>query len=225
MSNRNLNNAKKNKNDEFYTKLEDIENELKHYKEHFKNKVIYCNCDNPEWSNFWKYFSFNFSSLGLKKLIATFYSKENNAYMKCIEWKDDILHITIKPLEGNGDFRNDENIEILKEADIVVSNPPFSLFRLYMEQLIECNKKFIIVGNINAITYKNVFPLIMQNEIHLGHSRGIQEFEVPENYNGYYKDGKKYAKISAATWYTNLEHDYVPEKIELTHKYDPEYYP
>jgi hypothetical protein len=169
--NKNLHSAKKGKNDEFYTQLEDIERELKHYKEHFKNKVVYCNCDDPRVSNFFHYFSYNFEKLGLKKLIATCYKNQsrdlfsdNNSekaiYLEYTGDKNgnnvpDVEEIGVHELKGDGDFRSDESIELLKQADIVVTNPPFSLFREYVAQLIEYDKKFVIVGHQNAITYKS----------------------------------------------------------------------
>ena len=151
-----MNEASKNKNDEFYTQLSDIERELGHYKEHFKGKIIFLNCDDPEESNFWKYFSLNFKYLGLKKLIATHFETGKTSY-KLEKNNGD----TIKtPLKQNGDFRSPECIEILKEADIVVTNPPFSLFREYIAQLIQYDKNFIIIGNQNNFTYKEIFKLL-----------------------------------------------------------------
>ncbi len=156
ISNKDLNKAHKNKKDEFYTQLTDIEKELKHYKEYFKDKIVFLNCDDPEESNFWRYFSSAFKHLKLKKLIATHYGNGRPAY-KLEKTNGD----TIKtPLKQNGDFRSPECIEILKEADIVVTNPPFSLLREYIAQLMEYNKKFIIIGNINALSYKEIFRLI-----------------------------------------------------------------
>ena len=173
-TNTRLHKAKQNKNDEFYTQLSDIEQELKHYKEFFKGKTIFCNCDDPEWSNFWKYFELNFDHLGLKKLISTHYEDDKPSYKLEIigdvtgDGKVDYKDIIKTPLKQNGDFRSPEAIEILKEADIVVTNPPFSLFREYVAQLMEYNKKFIIMGNKNAITYKEFFPLLKENKIWVG---------------------------------------------------------
>ena len=150
-----LSDAKKNKNDEFYTLISDIQNEMKHYREHFKNKVIFCNCDDPEESDFWKFFQLNFKFLELKKLIATHYEEEKSSYK--LEMTSNGIIKT--PLKQNGDFRSDECVEILKESDIVVTNPPFSLFREYVSQLIEYDKKFIIIGHQNAISYKEIFKL------------------------------------------------------------------
>ena len=156
-----LSDAKKNKNDEFYTLISDIENEMKHYREHFKNKVIFCNCDDPEESDFWKFFQLSFKFLELKKLIATHYEEDKSSY-KLEMTSSGIIKTCLKQ---NGDFRSDECIEILKESDIVVTNPPFSLFREYMAQLIEYDKKFIIIGNVNSLTYKEIFPLFLNNKI------------------------------------------------------------
>ena len=155
MGNKNMHLAKKNKNDEFYTQLSDIENELKYYKKHFKNKTVFLNCDDPKESNFWKYFSLNFDFLGLKKLVSTHFETDVSSY-KLELLKYDTEPIST-PLKQNGDFRSDECVEILKECDIVVTNPPFSLFREYVAQLVEHDKKFLIIGNKNAITYKETF--------------------------------------------------------------------
>ena len=210
--NKSLTKANKSKNDEFYTQLSDIEKELGHYKEHFKNKVIFCNCDDPEESNFWKYFSLNFDSLGLKKLISTHFENDKPAYKLEIS-KTNKKEIKT-PLKQNGDFRSPECIEILKEADIVVTNPPFSLLREYVAQLIEYNKKFIIIGNINALSYKEIFKLIKENKIWLGYSihSGDREFKVPDDYplnaSGYRVDdnGVKYIRVKGVRWFTNLDY-------------------
>lgn len=182
--NKKLAEAKKNKKDEFYTQLSDIERELKHYRKHFKGKVVYCNCDDPRISNFFHYFSYNFEKLGLKKLITTCYKSQNmdlfsrNESEKAIMLEyngdknrnniPDVDEIGVHQLKGDGDFRSEECIKILKQADIVVTNPPFSLFREYVSQLIEHDKKFIIVGHQNAIKYKEIFPLIRDNRLWLG---------------------------------------------------------
>jgi hypothetical protein len=170
--------AKARKNDEFYTQITDIEKELKHYTHHFKGKTVFCNCDDPEESNFWLYFSLNFEHLELKALIATHYEDSKPSYK--LEIRADInqdgkinrLDTIRTPLTQNGDFRSPECVEILKEADIVVTNPPFSLFREYVSQLIEYDKKFLIIGNQNAITYKETFQLIMENKIWTGVDNG-----------------------------------------------------
>ena len=193
--NDNLHKAKRAKADEFYTQLSDIENECQHYWEHFKGKTILCNCDDPRVSNFFRYFSLNFEHLGLKKLIATCYksnqiekfSEQNSERAVYIEYEGDKNgnrqvdnnELEVKELQGDGDFRSKECIELLKEADIVVTNPPFSLFREYVAQLIEYEKKFLIIGNLNAISYKEIFPLIKQNKIWLGYNSGSRKFEVP----------------------------------------------
>lgn len=166
--------AKEQKKDEFFTQISDIERELKHYRQHFKDKVIFCNCDDPDYSNFWRYFQLNFYEFGLKKLISTHYNKVEPSYKMEIVATDQEQQIGIPdyvrtPLSGNGDFQSEECIEILKEADIVITNPPFSLFRQYIKQLIDYDKKFIIIGNQNALHYKEVFPLIQQNKIWLGY--------------------------------------------------------
>ena len=170
MAGGNFDSAKNGKNDEFYTQLTDVSKELMHYKQHFKGKTVLCDCDDPTWSAFWKYFHLNFSALGLKKLISTHYDRNNPTYKMVYEGGDDnnIEAGTITPLEGNGDFRNQECIDLLKESDIVVTNPPFSLFREYIAQLMEYRKKFIVWGNTNAITYKGFFPLLKDGKVWAG---------------------------------------------------------
>ena len=193
--NENLHKAKEKKNDEFYTQLTDIEKELKHYKKHFENKVIFCNCDDPEWSNFWKYFSLNFDHLKLKKLIATHFEEKKQSY-KFEMYRDEAgVHTEIKTLEQNGDFRSPECIELLKEADIVITNPPFSLFREYIAQLMEYNKSFVIIGNKNAITYKEFFPLLKENKVWIGFNN-VHEFLQPDG------TVRKFGNIG---WFTNLD--------------------
>lgn len=237
--NKNLHKAKDSKKDEFYTQLCDIEQEIKHYKKHFKNKVVYCNCDDPRVSNFFHYFSYNFEKLGLKKLIATCYKNQNmdlfsqNSSEQAIylEYEGnkngnnvpDQSEIGIKPLKGDGDFRGAECIELLKQADIVVTNPPFSLFREYVAQLVEYDKKFLIIGNQNAITYKEIFPLIKENKIWLGASldgRNIW-FRIPDEYESYHKieHGTKYAFVASTIWFTNLDHNKRHEELVLYKKY------
>ena len=216
--NKNLSKARTDKNDEFYTQLSDIEKELKHYKEHFKNKVVFCNCDDPEESNFWNYFALNFEFLELKKLVSTHFENEKPSYKLEIikdlnkDGKINKLDTIKTPLNQNGDFRSPECIEILKEADIVVTNPPFSLFREYVEQLIEYNKKFIIVGNQNAITYKEIFNLIQDNLIWSGvDNGGTKWFEVPSHYQIQTEtrikaeNGKKFFSMGSIVWFTNLD--------------------
>ena len=167
MGNATLNKAKDAKNDEFYTQLTDVSKELMHYKQHFKGKIVLCNCDDPTWSAFWKYFHLNFSALGLKKLISTHYDKTKPTYkMEYMGGNDNDIEVGVKtPLEGNGDFRNQECLDLLDEADIVVTNPPFSLFREYVGVLVEYSKEFIIIGNTNALTYKEIFKLFQSDSI------------------------------------------------------------
>ena len=232
--NNNLHNAKKAKNDEFYTRLEDIEKEMCHYREHFRGKVIYCNCDDPKESNFFKFFSLQFEFLGLKKLISTGY-KENGHGVAYIYEGDkngnripNIEEIERYPLKGSGDFRSEECIEFLKEADVVVTNPPFSLFREVVAQLVEYNKKFLLLGNNNAITYKEIFPLIMSNKMWLGYSNNkTMEFVLSDSYEKWdrIENGKKIGKVPAISWFTNLEHDHRNRPLDLTQRYDPRYYP
>ena len=214
-SNENMHKAKEAKNDEFYTQLTDIEKELKHYKEHFENKVIFCNCDDPEESNFWKYFNLNFDKFKLKKLITTHYEKEKQSYMLEMYRDENGVHSGIKTLKQNGDFRSPECIELLKEADIVITNPPFSLFREYVAQLMEYKKKFIIIGNKNAITYKEFFPLLKDNKVWIGYT-SPKEFKQP--------DGtiKKFGNIG---WYTNLDISKRHEEIILYKNYNSKDYP
>ena len=229
--NKNLHKAKNNKKDEFYTQLSDIENELKHYKNHFKNKVVYCNCDDPRMSNFFHYFSYNFEDLGLKKLITTCYQNQHRdlfsqhdseraIYLEYVGDTNknkvpDLEEIGIQTLKGDGDFRSDESIALLQQADIVVTNPPFSLFREYVAQLIEYNKKFLIVGNINAITYKELFPLIKINKIWLGYNC-LRHFGKP--------DGSMF-ETARSYWYTNLDIAKRHEDLILYKTYTPEDYP
>ena len=248
-ANNNLHKAKNAKKDEFYTQLEDIENELRHYTHHFKNKVVYCNCDDPRISDFFHFFSYNFEDLGLKKLIATCYqsqnmdlfSEHNSERAIYLEYHGDknnnkipdIEEIGVQFLNGDGDFRSEESIALLQEADIVVTNPPFSLFREYVAQLIEHQKKFLIIGNVNAITYKEIFPLIKENKLWFGPSihSGDREFGVPDNYplkaSGWRIDenGKKFIRVKGVRWYTNLDHNKRHEDLILYKRYNPEAYP
>lgn len=248
IKNKNLNKANKAKFDEFYTQLTDIEKELKHYQKHFKGKTVLCNCDDPRVSNFFHYFSHNFEKLGLKKLITTCYKNQNadlfsqNKTEKAIylvyegdknnNRVPDASEIGIKNLKGNGDFRNNECIELLKEADIVVTNPPFSLFREYVAQLLEYKKKFLIIGNGNSITYKEIFKNIQENEIWLGVTKP-QLFLIDNkerfakycnNANKILIEGKEYwaVNISVGTptyWFTNLDMSKRHEDIILYKKY------
>ena len=247
--NSNLHSAKNAKNDEFYTQLVDIENELKHYKQHFKDKVVYCNCDDPYESAFFKYFALNFNRLGIKKLITTCYTgspiqgqellfpemqpKNTKTPYKAeiIEVQDmdgngsiDLEDIKIilqheknvrTELKQGGDFRSQECVELLKQADIVVTNPPFSLFREYVAQLVEYDKKFLIIGNVNAITYKEIFPLIKNNQLWLGYNC-TRHFLQP--------DGSLF-ETARTFWYTNLDHSKRHEELILYKQYSPEEYP
>lgn len=243
--NKNLHSAKKGKNDEFYTQLEDIERELKHYKEHFRGKVVYCNCDDPRVSNFFHYFSYNFENLGLKKLITTCYKNQSrdlfsdNQSDKAIwlEYTGDKNgdnvpnpeEIGVHELKGDGDFRSQESIELLRQADIVVTNPPFSLFREYVAQLVEYEKKFIIVGHQNAIKYNSIFPLIKNNKIWLGYgfSGGAAHF-INKHYEDYATAGdhrEGMIRVSGVTWFTNLDIAKRHEDLILYKQYSPEEYP
>ena len=237
MANCSMSAARKAKNDEFYTQISDIENEVKHYKDQFKDKVVYLNCDDAEWSNFWVYFKLNFQHLGLKKLISTHYRNDSPSYKLVIDRdidlngdgvvnEKDLQKITLKQ---NGDFRSEESVELLKEADIVVSNPPFSLFREYIAQLVEHGKKFLLIGNMNAITYKEIFPLLKDNQVWLGVNNGAKTYELPSDTvlkgSEFEKDGKKYAKLGNTCWFTNLEHNKRRELVILYKNYTPEEYP
>ena len=247
--NENLRIANKAKKDEFYTQLSDIEKEIRHYKEHFKDKIVLCNCDDPRVSNFFHYFSYNFEKLGLKKLIATCYknqdidlfSQNNSERAIYLEYNGDkngdnvpsIEEIGVKYLKGDGDFRSNECIELLKQADIVVTNPPFSLFREYVAQLVEYDKKFLIIGNVNAITYKEIFKLIKENKLWLGVSihSGDREFGIPDDYPlnavGYRIDenGRKFIRVKGVRWFTNLDYKERYEDIILYKTYKLEGYP
>ena len=237
-SNKNLHGAKREKNDEFYTQLSDIEKELFHYKDHFKDKVVLCNCNDALHSNFAKYFSLNFEFLGLKKLICTSYGDGDENGKVCIYTGDkngnripEIEEWYCYELDGKGDFRSDSCIELLKESDIVVTNPPFSLFREFVATLEKYNKKYLIIGNMNAVTYKEIFPLIKENKMWLGCSLHATKcnFIVSNDYDSSNtfvdEDGIKKAKINNAVWFTNLEHNKRHEKIDLYKHYNQEEYP
>lgn len=214
--NNNLKVAKKKKDDEFYTKLSDIENEVKYYKKHFIDKVVYCNCDDPEWSNFFIYFKDNFHHLQLKKLISTHYTKDimsDKGYkLECVEIINSggELQQTKTFLTGDGDFRSDECIELLKESDIVCTNPPFSLFREYVAQLMEYKKDFLIIGSENSATYKDVFQYFKNDEVWFGFNH-VKEFTTPK------KEIKKFGNIC---WYTNLAHTKRTQKLAIWKKYN-----
>lgn len=223
-ANDNLHKAKDAKNDEFYTQLTDVSKELMHYKEHFKGKVVFCNCDDPTWSAFWKYFHLNFKALGLKKLISTHYDKTEPTYKMEYEGGDDNnIEVGVKtPLEGNGDFRNQECLDILDESDIVVTNPPFSLFREYVACLVEHNKKFLIIGNQNALTYKEIFPLIKDGKVWWGAGDCIRWFYPAKDSNMKYKlnqYGEKIVEGARSRWWTNLDHAKRHEKLILWKQY------
>ena len=260
-SNAGLAKANKAKKDEFYTQLADIEVELKHYRKHFKEKIVLCNCDDPYESNFFKYFAMNFNYLGLKKLIATCYDSspivgeqlslfpDKRPYMIQItevidENGDGAIDLsdveyllknkknTIRKL-NDGDFRSEECVELLKEADIVCTNPPFSLFREFVSLLEEHRKQYLIIGNVNAITYKEIFPLIKDNKLWMGYSihSGDREFRVPEDYPltaagcRIDEQGRKYIRVKGVRWYTNLDYAERHCDLDLWKKYTPEEYP
>lgn len=247
MANKNLNAAKEAKKDEFYTQLEDINNELRHYREHFRGKTVLCNCDDPRVSNFFTYFAYNFEFLGLKRLITTCYKSQSMDLFSQNECEQavyliyngdkngnnipDAEEIGVHPLKGDGDFRSPECIELLKQADIVVTNPPFSLFREYVAQLMKYEKKFLIIGNQNAVCYKEIFPLIMQNKVWLGNKSGDMAFKVPEDYEPretrYWQDktGQKWRSMGNICWFTNLDIKKRHEDIILYKHYNPNDYP
>lgn len=261
-----LRKADRAKYDEFYTRLSDIEDEMRYYKEQFKGKTVLCNCDDPYKSNFFKYFAWNFNYLGLKKLIATSYDNSptvntrlsftgndktapNNDRRACkIEITEvddyngdgaadlsDVEYLlknkknTFSLLKGNGDFRSEECTELLRQADIVATNPPFSVFREYVSLITDYNKDFIIIGNTNALTYKDVFRLFKENRIRTGNTKfnvGMY-FYVPDDCERYHaiKDGKKTVRVSASCWFTSLEVRKHHEFLTCTKRYSPEEYP
>ncbi len=257
--------AKDAKKDEFYTQLVDIEKELRNYKPYFKDKVVFCNCDDPYESNFFKYFALNFNALGLRKLIATCYNGSpvsgNELLLdfgdtvddpKKIAYKVEITEVSdvngdgainladiqclmqndknvISILKGNGDFRSEECVELLKQADIVVTNPPFSMFREYLAQLNQYNKQFVIVGNTNALKYKVTFKMFQENRIRTGYTNfnvGMF-FAVPDAYEKFHhiENGKKMARVSTSCWFTNLPVKKHTEDLVLYKHYTPEDYP
>lgn len=240
-----LGQAKKQKRDEFYTRLEDIERELRHYEHHFKGKTVLCNCDDPRISNFFHYFSYRFEALGLKRLITTCYKNQErdlfsqNDSERAI-WLEytgdkngnripDPEEIGIRQFKGDGDFRSEECIELLKQADIVVTNPPFSLFREYVAQLVKYDKKFLIIGHQNAIHYKEIFPLIMGDKIWLGYGfKGGAAHFINQHYEDYATAGdhrEGMIRVSGVTWFTNLEIPKRNDELVLYRKYDPQVYP
>ncbi len=245
MSQEILHKAKEAKKDEFYTQLVDIENELKKYREYFRGKTVLCNCDDPRVSNFFHYFSYNFERLGLKKLITTCYKNQERDLFSQHDseraiWLEytgdhngnrvpDPKEIGINYLQGDGDFRSQECIELLKQADIVVTNPPFSLFREYLSQLVRYNKQFIIIGNTNALKYKECFQLFMDDKIRTGYTKfnvGMF-FYVPDTFDKYHqvKDGKKMVRVSTSCWFTNLPVVKDADKLVMYKCYTPEEYP
>ena len=277
--NSNLHDSARNKQDEFYTQLSLIENELKHYKAHFQGKVVFCNCDDPFESNFFKYFAMNFNSLGLKKLIVTCYASSpiignefeyfvgrdgqisflpnadtipihDNRHPYRVEISEvtdengdgrvdlsDVEYLlrnrknVMTLLEGDGDFRSPECVELLKQADIVVTNPPFSLFRDYMALLVEYGKDFLIIGNLNAVTYKEILPLVMTNKVWIGYNSGHYWFKVPESYEEKKTDfkidetGQKWRRMGNICWFTNLDIQKRHEDMTLFRTYNPKDYP
>lgn len=246
-NNAHLHVAKKAREDEFYTELSDIERELRHYRDHFEGKTVYLNCDDPRKSGFFHYFSYNFEQLGLKRLISTCYRSEDaHAFSKgdsdkgvWLEYTGDrnasgtpdVEEIDVWPLEGDGDFRSPECVELLQQADIVVTNPPFSLWREYIDQLMEFDKQFLILGPMNAITYKEIFPLIQEDRMWLGYHTGDMSFRVPDDYpprkTRFWVDetGQKWRSMGNVYWYTNLDHSKRHEELILVRNYDPEKYP
>lgn len=249
MATKNLTDARKAKKDEFYTQLADINAELQHYTHHFRGKTVLCNCDDPRVSNFFKYFSLNFEALGLKRLISTCYKSQevdlfsqNVSVRACYIIYDgdrngnrmpDPEEMDIQTFEGDGDFRSRECVELLKQADIVVTNPPFSLFREFVAQLVAYQKKFLIIGNMNAVTYKEIFPLIMRGEMWLGCSihSGDREFGIPQDYPvtaaGHRIDaqGNKFIRVKGVRWFTNLDFKERHEDLDLYKHYTPDEYP
>lgn len=279
--NSNLNDSARNKQDEFYTQLSLVESELKHYKQHFKGKKVFCNCDDPYESNFFKYFAMNFNALGLKKLITTCYATspviceefqyyvDSNGQLSFVPSKEstpvrengerkpykveisavtdengdgridlsDVEYLmrnkknTITLLDGDGDFRSAECVELLKEADIVVTNPPFSLFREYIALLEEYQKQYIVIGNMNAAIYKEIFPLIAENKLWLGYNSGHFWFKVPENYEEKKTDfkidanGQKWRRMGNICWFTNVDIEKRHENMVLFRSYTPQEYP
>lgn len=228
-TNKNLGEARRKKNDEFYTRREDIEAELNHYRKYFTGKTVFLNCDDPRESEFWLYFERQFGFLGLKKLIATHYEEHGSSYK--LEYSGAVAEdgnvdeatIIKTALQGNGDFRSDECIAILKEADIVVTNPPFSLFREFIDILIRYDKKFLIIGNKNAITYKETFKLIKENQLWLGMTNP-KKFYVPKDYSAKNVEtdkntGKQIAKFGNIGWFTNLPTKKRNEEISTGARY------
>ena len=225
-TNNTLNNAKKNKKDEFYTQYSDIAKELPYYKEQLANKIIYCNCDNPKYSNFYKFFKDNFHEYKLKKLVATYFNPDSYTYKTVFDGNTEI----IEPLGGYGDFRSIECVNILQECDVVITNPPFSLFREFIKLLIEYDKKFIVLGALTAIGYIDIFPFFMTNKIRLSEYLSNISFEIPNGYKQQSSrcwisdNGKTYCSFGNICWYTNLENNKPLKKLNLTKYYNPDKY-
>ena len=273
--NSNLHDSSRNKQDEFYTNLQLIEDELKHYRAHFKGKRVLCNCDDPYESNFFKYFAMNFNALGLRSLTATCYATSPIVYTQLglfgvdevvsrkerrgtqkgkqpykivitevkdengdgridladVEWLIKNRKNVLTKLKGDGDFRSAECEKLLDDADLVVTNPPFSLFREYIAQLMEHKKQFLVIGNMNAVTYREIFPLIKDNKVWLGNKAGHFWFKVPSHYEEKATDfkidenGQKWRRMGNICWFTNLDFEKRHEKMLLWKKYTPEEYP
>lgn len=243
--NQNMNAAKRVKNDEFYTQLADIENEVECYRTHFAGKTVYCNCDDPRASNFWKYFVDNFQSLGLKRLISTCYKNQNmdlfstHSSERAIMMEYDGDALKAKRLKGDGDFRSAECVKLLEQSDIVVTNPPFSLFREYVAQLMKYNKEFLIIGNMNAITYKKIYGLIEEGKLWIGNRPMNRDMlfdvlgDLAEELVATKKEGNAYkivngvikVRLGNICWFTNLEYNKRHEDLILYKEYSPEEYP
>ena len=226
--NSNLHAAKSAKNDEFYTQLRDVEKEMNYYKDFFRGKKVLCNCNDDTWSSFFKYFSTNFENLELAKLTCVSYNEKAHG----VKYVFDNQNISITELKGHGDFRDDECRSLIDDADVVVTNPPFSLFRQFIVLMMEFKKKFIIVGNGNAVTYKEVFPYIKNNQIWMGASKGIggkMSFYASDDYdnkhNYFNEDGRKLAQVNTACWFTNIEHSKRHLPLDLYKRYNPTEYP
>lgn len=215
--NGNLNVAKTVKNDEFYTQFSDVVAEFTYYKEHFKDRVIFCNCDDPVWSSFWKYFHVYFSELSLKRLVCTHYDRNGLSYKMEYEGGNDVDIIVgrVTTLGGNGDFRSQECLDLLDECDIVVTNPPFSLAREYIGTLVNHGKKFLIIGDLNWVSYKEVFPLLKEDRMWFGYS-AVKEFRQPDG---------SIKKFGNKLWYTNLDIQKCHDRLVLSKHYVPEDYP
>lgn len=229
-NNANLHNAKSAKKDEFYTQLVDVEKELKHYKDFFKGKKVLCNCNDDKWSAFFKCFSMNFEHLGLKQLVCVSYNGNGNGKKYACNGNRMFgdLEVNVTELNGNGSYSSDECIELLKDCDVVVTNPPFSLFRDFVSLLCQYDKKFLIIGNVNAITYKEIFPLIKENKMWLGVNNGVKTYEVPANYVTKKVEeinGKHYKSLGNTCWFTNIPHNKRNQPLDLFKKYDPAEYP